>query len=53
MLDYADSRLIAGGVPKGRYSKEGKEHPFYRMYQKAKAGIPNTSYLNFRLMITL
>jgi hypothetical protein len=38
MLDFPDSRLIAGGVPKGMYAKDGSEHPFYKLYLKAKAG---------------
>lgn len=38
LLDFPDSKLIAGGVPKGRYSKSGNEHPFYQLAQKAKAG---------------
>jgi hypothetical protein len=38
LLDFPDSRLIAGGVPKGRYAKDGNEHPFYQISQKAKAG---------------
>lgn len=42
LLDYPDSRLIAGGVPKGKTTKNGAEHPFYSLCKKANAG--NKSY---------
>lgn len=34
MLDFADSELYALGVPKGKLLKDGKEHPFYSMWQR-------------------
>lgn len=52
MLDFSDSRLIAAGVPKGKYLKTGQEHPFYSLAQRAKSGnrkyelIQLTSYSN-------
>lgn len=52
LLDFPDSKLIAAGVPKGKTLKNGKEHPFFTLYKKAKAGnrryqlIQLTSYDN-------
>jgi len=37
LIDYPNSTLIAGGVPKGKLNKKGKEHRFYSIYKKAKA----------------
>lgn len=36
MLDYPDSKLIAGGVPKGKFNKDGSENIFYTLYKRAK-----------------
>lgn len=35
LLDNPNSKLIAGGVPKGRKSKVGGEHLFYTLHKKA------------------
>jgi hypothetical protein len=40
LLDYPDSKLIAGGVPKGKTIKNGSEHPFYTLSKKAESGDP-------------
>lgn len=40
LLDYPDSRLIAAGVPKGKFLKSGPEHPFYTLAKRAKEGNP-------------
>jgi hypothetical protein len=36
LLDNPKSKLIAAGVPKGRYLKDGTDHPFYTISKKAK-----------------
>ena len=50
MLDFADSELFALGVPKGKMLKDGKEHPFYTLYQRTgqpgHRGKTYTSYDN-------
>jgi len=38
MLDYSDSQLFAGGVPKGEYDKSGRKHLFYELCEKAEKG---------------
>lgn len=38
MMDYADSQLIAAGVPKGKYKKDGKKHKFFELWEKVLAG---------------
>lgn len=43
LLDYPDSQLIAAGVPKGMYKKDGSEHKFYTLYKQAKNNL-NGSY---------
>lgn len=35
LLDFPDSRLIAAGTPKGIHLKNGDEHVFYQLTQKA------------------
>jgi hypothetical protein len=35
LMDYADSELIAAGVPKGKKLKDGKPHPFFELWEKA------------------
>lgn len=35
LMDYPDSVLIAGGVPKGKTKKDGTEHKFYTLYKAA------------------
>lgn len=34
MIDHPDSELYALGVPKGKVLKDGREHPFYTMWQR-------------------
>lgn len=41
LLDYPDSQLIAAGVPKGRFTKDGNKHTFYELYEKALSGHEN------------
>ncbi len=36
MLDYADSELIAAGVPKGKKLKDGSVHPFFQLWERAE-----------------
>lgn len=38
MLDYPDSQLIAAGVPKGKYTRDGNKHTFFELYEKAASG---------------
>jgi hypothetical protein len=47
LLDYPDSRLIAGGVPKGKTTKNGAEHPFYSLCKKANEGNKNYKIFTF------
>lgn len=42
LLDYPDSKLIAAGVPKGKFLKNGLEHPFYTLAKRAMEG--NSKY---------
>jgi hypothetical protein len=52
LLDFPDSKLIAAGVPKGKFLKNGLEHPFYTLAKRAMDGNPKyelvalTSYDN-------
>jgi hypothetical protein len=47
MLDFADSKLIAGGVPKGKTIKNGSEHPYYTLSKKAQSGDPRYNEMVF------
>lgn len=38
LLDFPNSKLIAAGVPKGKFLKEGPEHPFYTLAKRANSG---------------
>jgi hypothetical protein len=38
LLDYPDSQLIAAGVPKGKYTKDGEKHKFYELYEACLEG---------------
>lgn len=38
LLDYSDSQLIAAGVPKGKFTRDGIKHTFYTLYEKALTG---------------
>lgn len=35
MLDNPKSKIVVGGVPKGKFLKSGEEHPFYTIYKRA------------------
>ena len=35
LLDYSDSKLIAAGGPKGKFLRDGSEHPFYTLHKRA------------------
>lgn len=45
LLDYPDSQLIAAGVPKGRFKKDGSKHTFFELYEKAISGHENYRYV--------
>jgi hypothetical protein len=47
LLDYPDSKLIAAGVPKGKYLKDGNEHPFYTLNKRAEEGNEQYKALHF------
>src|SRR3990167_2026028 len=36
LMDYPDSKLIAGGVPKGKKTKEGHDHVFWKLWQRGE-----------------
>lgn len=38
MLDHPDSELIAAGVPKGKYKKDGSKHKFFDLWEKVESG---------------
>lgn len=38
LMDYPDSQLIAAGVPKGKYKKDGSKHKFYELWENAENG---------------
>lgn len=38
LMDFADSRMYALGVPKGKKKKDGTEHKFYTLYRHAIEG---------------
>lgn len=40
LMDYPDSQLIAAGVPKGKYLKDGTKHKFYELWEHVIAGAP-------------
>lgn len=47
MMDYANAELFAGGVPKGKILKDGREHPFYTLYKRGMQGSPLHRSLTF------
>lgn len=47
LLDFPDSQLIASGVPKGKYLKDGTKHTFYELAQRCMAGEKGYSMLKF------
>jgi hypothetical protein len=38
LIDFPDSKLIAAGVPKGKFLKDGQQHPFYTLAKRAEEG---------------
>lgn len=46
LMDFPESQLIAAGVPKGKVTKSGDEHIFYKLYQK---GLEDDTYQNYQL----
>lgn len=40
LMDSPGSKLYAIGTPKGKQTKEGKEHRYFSMYKRAKSGDP-------------
>jgi hypothetical protein len=50
LIDYSESVLIAGGVPKGKKKKNGTEHQFYTLYKAAtnnQEGFCHFSYTSY------
>ena len=41
LMDSPGSELFAIGTPKGRVTKDGKEHRYYSMYKRAKSNDPH------------
>ncbi len=39
LMDSPNSLLIAAGVPKGHWTKDGEEHPFFTLYKNGKNGV--------------
>lgn len=44
LMDFPDSQLIAGGVPKGKIKKNGDKHRFYVLFQRAKGNPKYKTY---------
>lgn len=38
LLDFPDSQLIAAGVPKGKFTKDGNKHKFFELYENCLEG---------------
>jgi predicted phage terminase large subunit-like protein len=47
MMDFADSKLFALGVPKGKIKKDGKEHKFYTLARYCEEQRPGYVLLKF------
>jgi hypothetical protein len=47
MMDYPDAKLFALGVPKGKFLKDGKEHPFYRIFGTSDADHRSLRYSTY------
>lgn len=47
LLDYPDSQLIAGGVPKGIHKKNGDKHKFFELFERADAKEPGFKTLHY------
>ncbi len=47
LMDYPDAMLIAAGVPKGKFTKNEKEHRFYALYKSAQAGMKGFRCLEY------
>lgn len=40
LIDFPDSQLIAAGVPKGKFKKDGNKHKFFELYENTLTGNP-------------
>lgn len=38
LIDYKESQLIAAGVPKGKYKRDGGKHKFYELWENVEKG---------------
>src|SRR5690606_34079245 len=47
LMDSPGSKLIAVGTPKGKETKEGKEHRYYSLYKRAKDNDPAFQLFQF------
>lgn len=47
LMDFPDSLMIAAGVPKGKFTKQEKEHRFYALYKSAKAKLKGFHCLEY------
>ena len=47
LMDSKTSILIAMGVPKGKWTKDNEEHPFYSIFKAAKSKIPGYNLLEY------
>lgn len=47
LLDFPDSKLIAIGVPKGKTTKNGDEHPFYSICKNGQSGKKGYSFQQY------
>lgn len=47
MMDYPDAQLFAGGVPKGKLLKDGREHPFFTLDKLGMSDSPLHRSLSF------
>lgn len=47
LMDYPDSQLISAGVPKGKYLKNGQEHPFFILYERGINGHPDYAVFQY------
>lgn len=47
LLRYPHSKLIAAGVPKGKFKKDGSEHKFYQLWLRATSGAEDYRPLHY------
>lgn len=47
LLDFPDSQLIAGGVPKGIHKKNGSKHKFFELFERATNEEPGFRTLHY------